>query len=157
MSDYLDGDDKFATTADCVGDHNCRVVLDQEAVCISCDASAVIQGPDVVRPDFVIASTDFNGQFVWLVVEMSTGQKRASTAHGQLRAGIAMLTQSGIPTPSGARLAALVLIPKEISVVDLQTLSLPKYRLTFAKRPVIPRLRSCGESLSTLTRTAFKA
>ena len=86
---------------------------------------------------------------------MSVGQKRASVAHGQLQARIHMLTHSGIPTPSGSRLAALVLIPRKISVVDLQALALPKYQLKFAKKPVTPRLGRCGDSLTTPVRTAF--
>lgn len=148
--------DDFAVTSEAVGDHNCRLILDIDSVCIDCDASRAFHGPDVVRPDFLIASADANGRFVWVVVEMSTGQKRASVAHRQLRAGIDVLSRSSIPTPANARLAAIVMIPRDLSVADLQTLALPKYRLVYAKRPVLPRLGTCGEALSKTIKTSFR-
>lgn len=139
----------------CTGDRGCSLTLDQDAVCVACDASMWFGGANVVRPDFVIATRDDLGRFVWVIVEMTVGQKRASTAHGQLQAAASLLPHTEIPTPSCARLAAIVLIPKDRSVADLQSLALPRYRVRYGKQSITPRLRRCGDDLSEVVAAAL--
>ena len=148
---HIEEHDRGALTERCVGEHRCKVHLDQTSVCLACDSSSLFPDPQATRPDVLIATLGGNAILHWVVVEMTIGSKGATEVVGQLQAGADAVSQSDALRRNSASLIAVVLRRQGKQVASLQKLREPAYRVGVGGRRLPVRVRLCGENLSTVT------
>jgi hypothetical protein len=130
----------------CRDGKRCRLMLDRESICISCDRTYLLDGHSGKRPDYFVATlraTD--ARFCWVFVEMKSGGMTPRTLHEQLQGGADCVEHSDLPTPTSVDFVPLVLHgAKGLHVSDRQQLDRLKVTFRGVKRTIL--IGSCENS-----------
>lgn len=148
LREYLSGRTRHGMVERCRDGGRCQLILDREAVCISCDDTYLLEGYAGKRPDFFIATVRGpDDVFCWVVAEMKSGTLNPTGVHAQLQSGARCIEQSELPTPRREEFTPVAVRgDRGLRTSDRQLLDRLKVTYRGVNRTIL--IERCGASLS---------